>query len=191
MSCRRYASPAQIPPASPSSPSSWTPCPTRTKRPTTANAIRNDAASSHITFAAPRNAINTPASAGPSRLVMLPAPSTRLFAWASCCSPSPTTAGRINRWQVKYAHPKVPSRTATTRIKVNDSPPTAFRSGTSATIGARAASAISIEVLGPRRCTTEPAGMPSSAIGASSAAKTRPIFVGEPVVTRTNQGSAR
>ena len=43
----------------------------------------------------------------------------------------------------------------------------------------------------PETCTTEPAGMPSSAIGASSAAKTRPIFVGEPVVTRTNQGSAR
>ena len=33
--------------------------------------------------------------------------------------------------------------------------------------------------------------MPRIAIGASSAASTTPIRVGEPVVLRTNQGSAR
>jgi hypothetical protein len=58
-------------------------------------------------------------------------------------------------------------------------------------IGARAPSAISIDVFGPSRCTTEPAGMPSSAIGTSCAAKTNVIRVGEPVVTSTNHGRAR
>src|SRR6266566_1239999 len=37
---------------------------------------------------------------------------------------------------------------------------------------------------------TAPLGMPSTAIGISSAAKTRPIFVAEPVVTSTNHGIA-
>ena len=73
----------------------------------------------------------------------------------------------------------------------NESPPTACSSGTTATIGARAPSATSIDVFGPSRCTTEPAGMPSNAIGASSTANTSPILVAEPVETSTNHGSAR
>ena len=43
----------------------------------------------------------------------------------------------------------------------------------------------------PNRAITAPEGMPRIAIGASSAARTTPILVGEPVVERTNQGSAR
>ena len=46
-------------------------------------------------------------------------------------------------------------------------------------------------VPSPSRCTTEPLGMPRIAIGRSSAARTRHIFPGEPVVTSTNHGSAR
>ena len=42
----------------------------------------------------------------------------------------------------------------------------------------------------PSRATTEPLGMPSSAIGRISAASTMLICVGEPVVTSTNHGSA-
>ena len=48
----------------------------------------------------------------------------------------------------------------------------------------------SIDVRAPSRATTEPLGIPSSAIGRISAARTTLIFVGEPVVTSTNHGSA-
>ena len=41
------------------------------------------------------------------------------------------------------------------------------------------------------RWTSMPLGIPRIAIGAISAARTRLIFPGEPVVTSTNQGSAR
>jgi hypothetical protein len=144
-----------------------------------------------MTFAAPSAAIRTPASAGPRSCVTFVAPSTRLFACASRRSSSPTTAGRIRRWQVKYAHEKTPFRAATTRISQNVRPPTSCRNGTRAMIGARAPSAMSIDVFGPSLCTTEPAGIPSSAIGTSCAAKTSVIRVGDPVVTSTNHGSAR
>lgn len=52
-----------------------------------------DAASIHITFAAPRRAISTPASAGPANDVTFVAPSRTLFARAIRCSSSPTIAG--------------------------------------------------------------------------------------------------
>ena len=42
----------------------------------------------------------------------------------------------------------------------------------------------------PIRAMSEPAGMPTIAIGSISAARTQPIFAVEPVVTRTNHGSA-
>ena len=69
--------------------------------------------------------------------------------------------------------------------------PAAWRSGIEARIGARARSATSIVVRAPRRWTTAPLGMPSTAVGRISAARTSDIFPGEPVVTRTNHGSAR
>ena len=50
---------------------------------------------------------------------------------------------------------------------------------------------MSIVVREPSRWTTAPLGMPRIAIGRISAARTRLIFPGEPVVTRTNHGSAR
>ena len=92
---------------------------------------------------------------------------------------------------MKYAHEKTPFSAATTRISPNVRPPTSCRNGTRPMIGARAPSAISIDVFGPSLCTTEPAGIPSSAIGTSCAAKISIIRVGEPVVTSTNQGRAR
>ena len=68
----------------------------------------------------------------------------------------------------------------------------ACSSGIEARIGARAKSATSIVVRDPRRCDDAcRSGSRGSAIGAISAARTRLIFPGEPVVTRTNQGSAR
>ena len=56
--------------------------------------------------------------------------------------------------------------------------------------GTRAASATFIVRFAPRRAIREPAGIPSRPTGSSSAARTQPIFAVEPVVTRTNQGSA-
>ena len=67
----------------------------------------------------------------------------------------------------------------------------ACRSGIDARIGARAKSASSIVLRAPIRWTSMPLGIPRIAIGAISAARTRLIFPGEPVVTSTNQGSAR
>ena len=46
-------------------------------------------------------------------------------------------------------------------------------------------------VRAPSRCTSVPLGMPRIAIGRISAARTRLIFPGEPVVTSTNHGRAR
>src|SRR5262249_61515127 len=42
----------------------------------------------------------------------------------------------------------------------------------------------------PRRATSEPAGIPKTPTGISSAARTQPIFAVDPVVTSTNHGSA-
>ena len=71
------------------------------------------------------------------------------------------------------------------------STPSSWNSGIAAISGARARSATIIVRRAPHRAITAPDGMPRIAIGASSAASTTPIRVGEPVVLRTNQGSAR
>ena len=56
--------------------------------------------------------------------------------------------------------------------------------------GPRAASETSIVRFAPSRAITEPAGIPTSAIGSISAARTQAIFAVEPVVASTNHGSA-
>ena len=56
--------------------------------------------------------------------------------------------------------------------------------------GPRAASQISIVLFEPSFEITVPAGMPKSAIGSISAARTQPIFAVDPVVARTNHGRA-
>ena len=56
--------------------------------------------------------------------------------------------------------------------------------------GPRAASETSIVRFAPSRAMSEPAGMPTIAIGSISAARTQPILAVEPVVARTNQGRA-
>ena len=48
--------------------------------------------------------------------------------------------------------------------------------------GPRAASEMSIVFFAPSLAMTVPAGMPNSAIGSISAARTQPIFAVEPVV---------
>src|SRR5215212_248391 len=62
--------------------------------------------------------------------------------------------------------------------------------GIAAISGTRAASARFIVRFAPSRAIRLPLGMPRSPTGRSSAARTQPIFAVEPVVTRTNQGSA-
>ena len=57
--------------------------------------------------------------------------------------------------------------------------------------GARAASPMTIVVRAPSRATSDRLGIPSSATGRISTARTMLIFAADPVVTSTNQGSAR
>ena len=57
--------------------------------------------------------------------------------------------------------------------------------------GARAASPTTIVFRAPHLEMTIPLGIPSSATGSSSTARTRLIFAADPVVTSTNQGNAR
>ncbi len=106
-------------------------------------------------------------------------------------SSSPTSSGRIVRCEAKYGGMKQPSSaTIPSRSgKVRRSSPCS--SGIDARIGARAKSEISIVFRAPMRSTRIPLGMPSTTIGAISAARTSVIFPGDPVVTRTNHGSAR
>ena len=86
---------------------------------------------------------------------------------------------------------KQPSSATSTSSSSKLKTPAEWRSGIDTRIGPRAASAMSMVVREPSRWTTEPLGMPSIAIGRISAARTRLIFAGDPVVTRTNHGSAR
>ena len=86
---------------------------------------------------------------------------------------------------------KTPTNATSTSRSGKLSQPSSCRSGIEAISGARARSATSIVRRAPQRAMTAPDGMPRIAIGASSAASTMPIRVGEPVVARTNHGSAR
>src|SRR3954463_3306058 len=60
----------------------------------------------------------------------------------------------------------------------------------SSSSGARMPSAVSIARRAPRTWAARPAGSPSSATPANSAASTPAIRAGEPVLTRTNHGNA-
>src|SRR3954468_15246137 len=59
-----------------------------------------------------------------------------------------------------------------------------------ASSGSRAASAITIVFRAPIRAISEPAGMGSVTNGILPMPRTSPSFVADPVVTRTNHGSA-
>ena len=78
----------------------------------------------------------------------------------------------------------------TTSTQPNDRFPVQFRIGSTISSGPRAASEMTIVFFAPIRAISAPDGIPNSAIGTISAAITQPIFAIEPVVTRTNQGSA-
>src|SRR5437773_11794989 len=60
-----------------------------------------------------------------------------------------------------------------------------------ASSGSRAASAITIVCLAPIRAISEPAGTGNVTNGILPMPSTSPSFVADPVVTRTNQGSAK
>ena len=95
------------------------------------------------------------------------------------------------RCAAKYGGMNEPSSATSPSSNGNDSRSAACSSGIDAMIGARAKSATSIVVRPPSFSTIDPLGIPSSAIGRISAARTSDIFPGEPVVTSTNHGSAR
>jgi len=86
---------------------------------------------------------------------------------------------------------KQPSRATSPSRSGKLSIPAECSSGIEARIGARAKSESSIVEQAPIRWTITPLGMPRIAMGAISAARTRLILPGEPVVTSTNHGSAR
>ena len=71
------------------------------------------------------------------------------------------------------------------------STPSSCSRGTDASSGTRVRSDTIIVRRAPKRAITAPDGIPRIAIGTSSAARTMPILVGEPVVESTNHGSAR
>ena len=135
--------------------------------------------------------MRTPASTGPRSAANAVPPSIALFACDMRVSSSPTSSGRIVRCDAKYGGMKQPSSATIPSSRPKLRTPAAYRRGIDARIGARAKSAISIVVREPSRWTTEPLGIPRIAIGRISAARTRLILPGEPVVTSTNHGSAR
>jgi hypothetical protein len=140
---------------------------------------------------APTNGMSTPARAGPINAANALPPSIELFACDIRVSSSPTSSGRIVRWAAKYGGAKAPSNATIASSSQKSRRPAAWRRGMDARMGAREQSATSIIVREPSRCTSAPLGTPRIAIGRISAARTRLILLGDPVVTSTNHGSAR
>src|SRR5581483_8491198 len=89
-----------------------------------------------------------------------------------------------------YGTLKTPIAVTSTSSTGKDRPPVVWRTGTDASKGARAASPTMSARLEPRAATTDPPGIPSANAGSVWQARTRPIFAVDPVVARTNQGSA-
>jgi hypothetical protein len=113
------------------------------------------------------------------------------FACAIVRSSSPTSSGRITRCEEKYGARKqpIPNTIASRSGKLRS--PAPCSTGRLTISGTRAMSPINIVRRAPRCDTSVPLGMPRSATGNSSTARTTPMRVGDPVVTRTNQGRAR
>lgn len=72
----------------------------------------------------------------------------------------------------------------------NDSRCRMWRSGISATTNVLARSALTLIRRPPIRSISGPPNALQSTSGVISAKATRPVFIGEPVLTRTNQGIA-
>ena len=81
-------------------------------------------------------------------------------------------------------------RATSTTSSGNDSASRLWSAGIAASSGNRAASAITIVCLAPIRAISEPAKRGSVTNGMLPIPRTSPSFVADPVVTRTNQGSA-
>ncbi len=132
-----------------------------------------------------------PARAGPIRPAAENPPSSRLFAWAIVVTSSPTSSGRITRWEAAYGGMNAPIAATIPSSTPNDSRPAEYSSGSAMISGARAKSAANIAVREPKRWTSDPLGTPRIAIGRICTARTTLIFAAEPVVTKTNHGRAR
>ena len=127
-------------------------------------------------------AIRTPPRAGPRTL------ENATPAWRSDCvsptrpSSSPTISGTITRCAVACGTMKIPTAKTSPTRPANESTPSRYSVGISASRNARAASQTSIVRRAPIRVVAAPLARPKNAIGAISAATTRDVFAGDPVV---------
>src|SRR5579872_524472 len=135
--------------------------------------------------------MSTPPSTGPRIVVAVRLPSNSEVACATTPSSSPSRSGISVPRAEPYGALKRPTQKTTASSSGNDSAPVQWSTGTAAISGARATSQTSIVRRDPSFVTSDPAGIPKSPIGTISAASTAPIRAAEPVVTSTNQGSAR
>ena len=134
--------------------------------------------------------MRTPASTGPSTSAMRIAACSSAFASPSTPSSSPTISGRIAALETNDGVPNAPTAKTSTSSSGKESSPAAWSRGTAAMSGARQASATSIVRRSPTRPTRLPEAKPTMPSAAASTATTMAIFVAEPVVVTTNQGSA-
>jgi len=89
-----------------------------------------------------------------------------------------------------YGTAKMPIALTSTSSTGKERTPAACSTGTEIRSGARSTSPRISDRRAPSIATTDPPGMPSTNAGSVAQARTRPIFVVEPVVARTNHGSA-
>jgi hypothetical protein len=118
------------------------------------------------------------------------APWKSAFARATRPLSSPSSSGTITRCALPYGVASTPSATAIATSCASDKLPTQCSTGISAVSGALAASAISIVRRDPSAASTVPLGIPNNAKPAMPPARTKLICFAEPVLTRTNHGSA-
>ena len=132
-----------------------------------------------------------PRAAGRGAALVCVAPSSRLFACEITRWSLPSSSGRMTRCDAKYGGAEAAERRDEHEQQREREQPRGVQHGQRQPSAARARRRRRAS-SGARRSATRPfrSGTPSSATGASWNARTRPIFVGEPVVTSTNHGSA-
>src|SRR4051794_23477290 len=161
-----------------------------TRRATSMNAPRYEAASSASTPPAPMTTTRTPPRAGPTKLAVSLTEFSTPPARVRLSSSSPASSASTNRCDAEYAGKNPPTRNAMVTMTARGSAPSKARTGTAATRQARARSETSIIRRAPKTVAMRPPHRPSSAIPKNSAASTAPMRAADPVETRTSHGSA-
>src|SRR4051794_29762164 len=161
-----------------------------TRRATSRNAHRYEAASSASTAPAPITTTRTPPRAGPTKLAVSLTEFSTPPARVRLSSSSPAISASTNRCDDEYAGKNPPTRNAMVTMTARGSAPSKARTGTEATRQARARSETSIIRRAPKTVAMRPPHRPSSAIPKNSAASTAPMRAADPVETRTSHGSA-